>query len=172
MTAVLQTDRLILRRPAPCDWDGFRDFAMSDRAAGIGGPHPERIAWRVFCAELGHWTMLGCGMWAVSAKGDDTARGLIGPWCPVDWPETEIGWMLWRQEDEGTGIAAEAARAAIGHAWRVLGWETVVSYVGHDNPRSAALARSLGASVDASAPQPNPDKPCLVYRHPRPGARP
>lgn len=171
MTAVLETDRLILRRPAPRDWDGFREFALSDRAAGIGGPFSLRDAWRVFCAELGHWTLLGDGMWAVTVKGDDTARGFIGPWHPIDWPENEVGWTIWRAEDEGTGIATEAARAAIDHAYDVLGWDTVVSYVGADNPRSAALAEKLGAVVDPDAQQPRPETPYLIYRHPRPEAR-
>lgn len=168
MSPVLQTERLVLRPPVAADWDGFRTFAMSDRALGIGGPYPERTAWRVFCAELGHWALLGYGMWAVTRKGDDRALGLIGPWTPADWPEKEVGWTVWREEDEGTGIATEAARAAVDHAYHELGWETVVSYVGTDNMRSAALAEKLGAVLDPDAPQPKPDEPCMVYRHPKP----
>jgi RimJ/RimL family protein N-acetyltransferase len=171
MSAVLTTERLILRKPEPRDYEGFKTFVMSDRAAGIGGPHPERTAWRVFCSELGHWTLLGYGMWAVTRKGDDTAIGLIGPWTPADWPETEVGWTIWREEDEGTGIATEAARAAVAHAYNELGWDTVVSYVGLDNDRSAALAEKLGAVLDPDAPQPKPEEPCRVYRHPRPETR-
>ncbi len=165
---MLTTERLILRRPAARDWEGFRPFLMSERAKGIGGPYPERQAWRIMCGELGHWTLLGFGMWAVTRKGDDTALGFVGPWVPGDWPETEIDWTIWREEDEGTGIAAEAARAAIVHAWTVLKWDTIVSYVAHDNDRSAALAEKLGAVLDPDAPQPVPDKPCRVFRHPKP----
>ena len=165
---ILETERLILRRPAPRDFAGFEPFLLSERSVGIGGPSTRSQAWRIMCAELGHWTMLGYGMWAVTLRGDDTARGFVGPWTPGDWPENEIGWTIWRPEDEGTGIATEAARAAIDHAWRVLKWDTIVSYVGFGNDRSAALARKLGAVLDVDAPQPHPDKPCQVFRHPRP----
>ena len=165
---VLETGRLVLRRPAPRDYAGFEPFLRSERASGIGGPNTSAQAWRIMCAELGHWTMLGYGMWAVTRKGDDTALGLVGPWTPGDWPENEIGWTIWNAADEGSGIAAEAAEAAISHAWNVLKWDTMVSYVGADNHRSAALAIRLGAVLDPDAPQPDPKNPCQVYRHPKP----
>lgn len=171
MTDMLHTRRLVLRRPNAGDWPAARDFLMSDRATGIGGPLDLGRAWRSFAAEIGHWEILGHGMWAVTRHGEDRALGLIGPWCPADWPETEIGWMIFDPEIEGTGIAAEAARAAIGHAWSALGWDTVVSYVAPDNTRSIRLAERLGAVHDPDAPQPKPDQPCLVYRHPKPEAR-
>lgn len=164
----LETGRLVLRRPAPRDWEPFRAFMMSDRAAGIGGPLDLGKAWRAFAAELGHWEILGFGMWVVTIRGDDTGVGMVGPWFPPDWPETEVGWMIWDESLEGTGIACEAARAAIAHAWHQLEWKTVVSYVAPDNARSRALAERLGARIDPQAPQPRPDKPCLVYRHPAP----
>ena len=168
MTDMLLTQRLLLRRPAAQDWPGARDFFMSDRAAGIGGPHDLGRSWRHFAAEVGHWAIHGFGMWAVTRHGDDRALGLIGPWCPADWPETEIGWLIWDPAVEGTGIATEAATAAIRHAYEVLGWSTAVSYIAPDNARSIRLAEKLGATLDPEAPQPKPDTPCLVYRHPRP----
>lgn len=170
MTHALETKRLILRRPAPHDWEPFRDFLMSDRSSGVGGSKPLGAAWRVFAAELGHWTIRGFGMWTVTVKGDDAGIGMVGPWYPADWPETEVGWMIWSAAAEGQGIAYEAAKAAISHAWQVLQWDTIVSYVAHDNDRSAALARRLGAEIDPDASQPRPDTPCNVFRHPRPEA--
>ncbi len=164
----LQTSRLILRPPIASDWPAFRDFIMSDRAAHLGPPKDIGAAWRTFAAELGHWVYHGFGMWTVLARGEDRPLGLVGPWCPADWPETEIGWMIFAPDIEGTGIATEAARAAVDHAWRVLNWDTIVSYVSPDNTRSIRLAEKLGAVHDPDAPQPKPEAPCLVYRHPRP----
>ena len=46
----LPTGRLTLRRPHPSDWNACRDFFMSDRAAGIGGPYDLGKAWRAFAA--------------------------------------------------------------------------------------------------------------------------
>ena len=166
-TDILETERLILRRPNGGDWEAARDFFMSDRAAGIGGPYTLGKAWRQFAAEIGHWDIFGFGMWAVTLKGDDRILGLVGPWCPADWPEREIGWFVFG-DAEGKGIAAEAARAAIDHAFDVLGWDTLVHYVGQDNPRSAALAERMGAVLDMDATQPYADETCHIYRSTNP----
>ncbi len=167
---VLETERLTLRRPAPRDWPQARDFFMSDRASGIGGPDTLGVAWRAFATKLGHWQIHGFGMWTATRKDDDTALGMFGAWCPADWPENEIGWLIFAQDLEGTGLAFEAARAAVDHDYQTLGWTTVVSYITHDNARSIALATRLGARLDANATPPRPDNPCLVYRHPAPEA--
>lgn len=167
INAALESERLILRRPLAHDTDSAVDFFQSDRAVHFGGPFASGRAWRHFAAVVGHWTLLGFGMWAVTPKGDDRIIGLVGPWCPADWPENEIGWLMFGAA-EGRGYAAEAARTAIGHAFGVLGWHTAVSYIEHGNARSVALAERLGARPDPKAPQPRPDRPCLVYRHPAP----
>ncbi|MEX0366522.1 MAG: GNAT family N-acetyltransferase [Ruegeria sp.] len=163
----LETERLILRKPAGRDTDAMLQLFQSDRAVHIGGPYSLGRAWRHFASEIGHWDILGFGMWAVTTKDDDQILGMVGPWCPADWPENEIGWLV-LPEAEGKGIAFEAAQATIRHAFEVLGWETAVSYIDADNARSIALAERLGATLDPDAPQPKIDTPCLVYRHPRP----
>lgn len=164
----LETERLILRQPEPADWPAARAFFMSERATMVGGPHDLGDAWHAFANEVGHWSIRGYGMWVVTERGDERALGMVGPWYPAHWPETEIGWMIWAADAEGRGIAHEAAKAALAHAWDVLGWQTIVSYIDPDNHRSLALARRLGALFDPAAPQPRPDKPCHVYRHARP----
>ena len=162
----LTTPRLTLRPPAPQDWPAFHAFMMSDRATAFGSHGNLGRAFRSFAAELGHWQIFGIGMWAVTWTGDDTARALIGPWCPPDWPEREVGWMVLDPAAEGTGLATEAAQAAIADAFGRLGWPTVVSYVAPGNHRSIRLARKLGAVHDPAAPQPVPATPVLVFRHP------
>ncbi|MBQ2262651.1 MAG: GNAT family N-acetyltransferase [Loktanella sp.] len=161
----LKTDRLILRRPVADDWPAFHDFMMSDRSTAFGGHRNLGNAWRTFASELGHWEIFGYGMWAVTLDDEDTALGLVGPWTPPDWPETEIGWMILSDKAEGTGIATEAAKAAVAHAFDVLGWETVVSYIAPDNARSIRLAEKLGAVLDTAAK--GPKAYTLVYRHPK-----
>ncbi len=170
--AVLETERLTLRRPAARDWPQARDFFMSDRASGIGGPDTLGVAWRAFATKLGHWQIHGFGMWTATRKDDDTALGMFGAWCPADWPENEIGWFIFDQDTEGTGIAFKATRAAVDHAYATLDWQTVVSYITPGNARSIALAERLGARHDPNAAAPWPNTPCLVYRHPIPQPRP
>ena len=164
---MIETQNLILRRPVASDWEAYRAFAMSPRSATMDGPHSLGRAWRIFAAELGHWDIRGFGMFAVTRKGDDEALGLIGPWFPGDWPETEVGWMVLSEKAEGTGLAFEAADASVDYAYKHLGWDTVVSYVDATNTRSIRLAERLGAVHDPNAPNPFPDDPCLVYRHPK-----
>jgi RimJ/RimL family protein N-acetyltransferase len=171
---VLHTERLTLRRPVPADWDAFRDFMFSDRATMFGSHRNLGKAFRSFASELGHWEIFGYGMFAVTRREEDRAVALVGPWSPPDWPEREIGWMVLSAEAEGTGIAREAAVAALDHIWRWLRWDTLVSYIYEDNDRSRRLAERLGAALDPEAtPSEGPlDKRVLVYRHPRPGIGP
>jgi len=169
-TPALETERLILRAPQPRDYDAFVDFYASERSQYVGGPLVGRDAWNAFAGEIGHWVLQGCGMWILTLKGDDTARGIVGHWFPSNWPETEVGWVLFKAADEGNGYAREAAQAAIDHAWNTLGWDTIVSYIVPGNDPSVALAERLGAVLHPDAPQPNPDRPILVYRHPHPEA--
>lgn len=170
MSLTLQTQRLVLREPQAADWPAFRDFMFSDRAAAFGSHRDLGKTWKSFAAELGHWQIYGHGMWAVTRRGADDALGYVGPWTPAHWPEPEIGWMIFDPRVEGTGIAAEAASASIAHAFDVLSWETAVSYIAPGNTRSIRLAEKLGASLDILAEAPSGET--LVYRHPRPGAKP
>jgi RimJ/RimL family protein N-acetyltransferase len=166
---MIETARLLLRRPVPADWDAFRDFMMSDRAAIFGSHRNLGKAFRSFAAELGHWDIFGFGMFAVTRKGEDRAVALVGPWNPPEWPERELGWMVLDGASEGRGIATEAAQGALGHIWRDLRWPTVVSYIAEGNDRSVALAERLGARLDAQAEVPEVvGQTLLVYRHSRP----
>ncbi|MEM1074072.1 MAG: GNAT family N-acetyltransferase [Pseudomonadota bacterium] len=164
----LETERLVLRRPGPQDVETFMAFYGTSRAQFVGGPMTPEQAWRFFGTEIGHWEMHGYGMYVVTWKGADDALGIVGHWYPHGWPETEVGWVLFNAEDQGKGIAREAAQACIAYAWQVLEWDTVVSYISPGNDASIRLAERLGATLDPDAAQPKPDNICLVYRHPRP----
>lgn len=169
MTEVLDTERLIMRKPNASDWPAARDFYMSERSSMAGGNIDEGKAWRQFAAIIGHWDIRGYGLAAVVQKADDQTVGLVGQWHPGDWPEAELGWVLF-EGAEGKGIAFEAATAARSYAYDTLKWNTAVSYIAKENARSIALAERLGAKLDESATQPHPDRPCLIYRHPSPEA--
>lgn len=162
----LETDRLILRGPEARDLDGFVDYLTSDRSIYTGGPKTPGDAWRAFAVEIGHWHIRGYGSWSVTEKGSDEAVGIVGHWHPGDWPEREIGWILWPQA-EGKGIAFEAAQAVLKHTFDTLEWATAVSYIDRENARSVALAKRLGAQLDPMADTPD-DSTCFVYRHPKP----
>ncbi|MEM6307417.1 MAG: GNAT family N-acetyltransferase [Pseudomonadota bacterium] len=166
MSVTLTTDRLTLRKPELRDLDAIVVFYQQERSKFVGGPMGHGPAWRQYAAEVGHWELLGFGLWAVTITATDELVGLVGPWFPGDWPETEIGWLM-LEGHEGQGYATEAARAAVDDAYLRLGWDTAVSYIDPLNAASIAVADRLGAVLDPDAPQPKPDHPCLVYRHPK-----
>ena len=165
-TPVLRTDRLNLRAPEGGDWPAFRAFQTSDRARFVRQDGDVRTAWRAFGHIIGHWAMRGFGPFVFHRHDDPTPLGTAVPWHPQGWPEREVGWTVWHPQAEGTGLAAEAARAALDHVFRDLGWQTAVSYIDPGNARSIALAERLGARRDPEAAGPHPGD--LVYRHPRP----
>ena len=164
----LSTERLTLRMPGPQDFDAQAAFLASDRSGFVGGPMAAGAAWRALAQMIGHWTLRGFGMWAVTLKGEDRAVGLVGHYFPIDWPEREVGWHIWEPAVEGKGYAYEAAVAARNHAFDSLGRSTAVSYINPANQRSIALAERMGAVRDELAPVPAID-PVLVYRHARAG---
>ncbi|WP_299926515.1 GNAT family N-acetyltransferase [uncultured Pelagimonas sp.] len=165
MTRALHTDRLILRRPNGSDAAATTAFYQTERAQYVGGNVPEFRAFSNFCALLGHWEVRGYGLWAVTTKTSDDIIGLVGPYYPQGWPETEIGWLMF-DGSEGRGYAAEAAKAAIADARTRLGWTDIVHYIAPQNARSITLAERLGARHDPNATVPKPEDPCLVYRQP------
>ncbi|MEM9010502.1 MAG: GNAT family N-acetyltransferase [Pseudomonadota bacterium] len=162
---VLETERLILRRPKPEDQERYIAFIMSDRARFVGQETSRFAAWKCFAAEAGHWTLHGYGPWAVTLKGSDETLGQVGVWHPEGFPERELGWLLWA-EAEGKGIAAEAAAAARDHDYGTHGTRRLVSYIHPSNARSIRVAERLGARPDPDAPKLDADG--LVYRHPAP----
>ncbi|WP_107497213.1 GNAT family N-acetyltransferase [Thalassobius sp. I31.1] len=168
---VLETERLVLRRPEPRDFEVFRAFLHSDRAEFVRAPGApdENMTWRAFCHVMVMWEMRGYGLSMICRKGEDQALGGIGPWHPITWPEREIGWSIYDPSIEGTGIAREAAEAVRAWAYNTLGWTTAVSYIDPANAGSIRLAERLGCTVDEAAEKPD-GEPCLVYRHPAPEA--
>ena len=161
---VLETERLVLRKPVEADYPGFRDFFASDRSRYTGGRSEGVRGWLMFAGELGHWDLRGYGMFSVVDKTTEQSIGLVGPFFPPHWPEKEVGWLLW-SEAEGKGIAYEAAGAVLEYVFNDLGWDTAVSYIDPENARSIKLAERLGAARDDDAERPDPED--LVYRHPR-----
>ena len=168
MTGVptLETERLILRAPRPEDAEAYIQFSMSDRSQYVGGPRTRRNAWDFYGTVMAHWIMCGFGMFIVTLRNDATPLGLVGHWFPDTCPEKEVGWMLFDASQEGKGFAFEAAQTCVDHAWNVLKWDHMVSYIALGNDRSCALAERLGAVNDPSAV--NLENPCHVYRHTRP----
>ena len=160
---VLTTPRLTLRQQRRSDYELLVDLYTTDRARYIGGPQKPDQVWRGFMNSVGHWPILGMGGWAIDLTATGQTIGEVAVCQPPEFPETEIGWVLF-EGFEGHGYALEAATAARDYARTVIAPASLVSYVDPANIPSARLAERLGATLDPAAPTPNGD-PCLVFRH-------
>ena len=159
----IKTDRLLLRPYRLEDLPHLLALYETDRAAFIGGKLSPRQVWDGFMNCVGQWNVLGLGAWAVEESASGLLAGDVAVHRPIDYPETELGWLLF-DGFEGRGYAHEAAFAARHWAFSELGLPSLVSYIDRDNARSIRLAERLGAVRDPQAPTPNGD-PCFVYRH-------
>ncbi|MEM7058858.1 MAG: GNAT family N-acetyltransferase [Pseudomonadota bacterium] len=144
---VLETERLILRGHRIEDLEEEKAFQTSDRAKGIGGPHPPERGFAALCGYIGHWVLRGYGMWALEEKATGRYLGRVGCYYPDLWLGREIGWSV-TAAGEGRGIAYEAALKAREYAYGVLGWTTAISVVSPDNTRSMSLAQRMGCTRD------------------------
>ncbi|MEM7490572.1 MAG: GNAT family N-acetyltransferase [Pseudomonadota bacterium] len=164
MIPTLTTDRLILRAPRAEDVPPFAAFYASDAARFVGGPMPDWKVWRYLAEVVGHWTFRGFGRWIVTRRDDDVAIGLVGLHHPPDWPEPEIGWMLW---ETGQGLGTEAAYAARRWGYGPGGLPTLISSIDAGNARFIALAERMGARPDGSFAHPQYGS-LDIWRHPAP----
>lgn len=152
----LETARLILRPPAPEDFEPWAAFAGDEEAARyLGGVQPRAVAWRGMATMTGAWTLRGFGMFSVIEKASGEWVGRLGPWQPEGWPGTEVGWGIARAH-WGKGYATEGAVAAIDWAFETHGWTEVIHTIDPANANSQAVARRLGSTLLRQAMMPPP----------------
>lgn len=143
----IETERLILRPPVAADFAAYaRTMADPEAARFIGGEQTRAKAWRSFLTAAGAWAIQGFSTFSVIEKASGQWIGRLGPWHPVDWPGTEVGWTLNRRA-WGKGYAYEGAVAAIDWAFEHLGWHEVIHPIHPQNQSSLTLARRLGSQL-------------------------
>jgi RimJ/RimL family protein N-acetyltransferase len=142
----LQTQRLVLRHLTPADHPAYAAL-LSDpevtRYMGTGAAITSDLAWRSMASLLGHWQMLGYGIWGVALK-DGPLIGHAGFIDFPGWPGFELAYMFGKAY-WGHGYAREAAGAALQVAREDLMRERVISLIREQNAASIKLAQGLGA---------------------------
>lgn len=89
--AVLETDRLLLRRPDLSDFDRWAEMMRDPEAARfIGGTAPPTVVWRMIVQMVGAWELTGVSMFSVIEKSTGLWIGRVGPWRPFGWPGDEV----------------------------------------------------------------------------------
>ena len=148
----VETDRLVLRVLTLGDFDDYfgvcadpRTFRFSERSGGMTADE----AWSRLLRQVGHWTLLGHGFFAIEEKASgrfageaglgDFKRGLGPAFDGVP----EAGWTIagWAQ---GQGYATEAVSAALAWMEARFGTERTVCLVHVENSVSLHLAAKLG----------------------------
>jgi len=142
----LETERLILRPPAPEDFEPYRAFMALDATRFIGGPQNRTVAWRGLATIIGAWTLNGYSMFSFVEKATGRWIGRGGPWFPDGWPGAEVGWAI-VPEAQRQGYAREASVAAMDWVFETLGWSEVIHCIDPANEASIAVARSLGSDL-------------------------
>jgi RimJ/RimL family protein N-acetyltransferase len=146
MDEVIETQRLRLRPFRGEDLDAYAALCADIevmRYIGTGVVLSRAEAWRSIAGMLGHWQLLGYGMWAVERKSDGVLLGRAGFLNPPGWPGFEIGWTFARAH-WGQGYASEAARRALAYAFEDLRRDRVISLIRPGNERSIRVAEKLG----------------------------
>lgn len=166
---VLETRRLILRRPVQEDLPAWAAFMADEQAARhIGGVQLRDVAWRGMAMMAGSWVLQGYGMFSVIEKESGRWIGRLGPWRPAGveggWPGTEIAWGLAR-EAWGKGYAREGAIAAMNWAVDHLGWTDLIHTIAPTNTASQNLAMHLGSANRGAGKLPPPfqDSPVDIW---------
>ena len=141
---VLETPRLLLRGWRPEDVPPYAAMLADPETARFitrkGQPYGEREAWNEAVWMIGHWQLLGHGMFVVEERATGAFLGRAGSLQPNGWPGLEVGWAL-VPAARGKGYATEAARAAIGWAFEAFPLDRIISLI---DPRNAASRRVAG----------------------------
>jgi len=149
MAVTLETERLRLRAFRNEDLDAYAAICADPevmRYLGTGVTLNRHETWRAMAGILGHWELLGYGMFAMEVRETGELIGRTGFLDPPGWPGFELGWVLgcrwW-----GKGYALEAARACLDYAFGPLGRDRVISLIRPDNHRSIRVAEKIGETL-------------------------
>lgn len=157
---MIETERLLLRRHTLADYEpAYAIYSDPNvvRHIGDGKPATRQDVWFRLLRFVGHWQLLGYGLFAVIEKetgrfvGEvgfaDFKRGLGDEFDPY----REAAWIM-AAETHGKGYATEAARAA--HDWfdRTHGRQKTVCIIDPPNTGSIRVAEKLGYQLIGERP--------------------
>lgn len=161
----LETARLILRGWRAGDVEAYAAMLADPATARFitrgGRPCDARRTWAEAAFLVGHWQLLGYGMFVVEERETGAFVGRVGALQPEGWPGFEIGWAI-AAEATGKGYATEAARAAIDWSFANFGPERIVSIIHDENAASKRVAEKLGERPTGERFSPL-GEPCEVW---------
>lgn len=134
-----------MRLPCETDFAAYMAF-YGDAAASAfyGGPLSENRVFARLAADIGHWHLRGFGVWSLVDRDTGSTLGTTGFWQGPEWPVELTWWLL--PKARGRGLAQEASRVAIAHAYDSFGWDKVQTYMDDANDPARKLVLSLGGT--------------------------
>lgn len=161
----LETARLILRGWRPEDLAPYAAMMADAETVRFitrkGQPYSEAETWREVALLIGHWQLLGHGMFVVEERATGAFLGRVGPLQPPGYPGFEIAWGL-APAARGKGFAAEAAAAAIDWSFAHFPLDRIISLIHPRNAPSQRVAARLGERRTAKCFTPFQD-PCDIW---------
>lgn len=145
----LETNRLTLRMLREADFDAYAETCADPevmRYLGTGVTLNRNDTWRAMAGILGHWKLLGYGMFAMEVRETGELIGRTGYLNPPGWPGFELGWVLGRPW-WGKGYAVEAAIKCRDYAFDAMGRDRLISLIRPDNHRSIKVAEKIGEAL-------------------------
>ena len=155
----IETPRLVLRRLAPDDLGAYERLGVEEARREVEEADE-------------HWARHGFGPYAVCDAETGALLGALELHFAgegiggIDPAEVEIGWAVAAYR-RGTGIATEAARAVVEHAFAALAPEHLVAYIRPENAASLRIAAKLGMRDDGPGTT-RSGHPMRIFRLPRP----
>jgi RimJ/RimL family protein N-acetyltransferase len=141
----LETARLKLRAFTLDDWEPYAEMYADPSFVRYldGMPLTKEDTWENIAVILGHWALLGYGIWALESKTTGELIGRAGLLNLPGWPDVEVCWAL-SPRFWGNGYATEAAKASMNWAFAEAGLGRLISLIDPENKASEAVALRLG----------------------------
>lgn len=143
MIPTIEAERFTLVAPSLECYEAYeRFYTDADASAMYGGPISKEQTLARLKADLGSWGLLGFGVWVIRLKSNNHYVGTCGFWQGEGWPRELTWWIL--PEYRGQGIATEASKAVLLHAYDRFKWTSVETYMNDTNTAARTLVEKLG----------------------------
>ncbi|MFA6778347.1 MAG: GNAT family N-acetyltransferase [Paludibacteraceae bacterium] len=145
MSAIIETNRMILRPFQAEDIDDLYNYAKNPKVGPAAGwkPHHSKEESRIIMNEI---FLEKDNIWAMTHKTDGRVFGSIGLMPDPKRQNDEaqmIGYSI-AEEEWGNGLTTEAAQAVVKYGFEVLHLGLISAYCYPDNKRSARVMEKCG----------------------------
>ncbi len=146
----METERLLIQDWKPADWELFHPIVTDPevmRFIGTGEILSDERVQRFIATQISNRASRGFCIWKLIHKASDRLVGHCGLQKLGNTVDTEIGWLLARDQ-WGQGLATEAARRVLCFGFEALGLERIVAIAQPDNEASINIMRKLGMGFE------------------------